>query len=85
MTEDEAKTKWCPMVRYGTQGRNETGGANKPETDAEKRGLACLGSACMMWRWQPKMINVSTKNSWVFMRPTGETTTDGYCGLAGKP
>ena len=37
MTEDEAKTKWCPM----TLGRTPP----NPE--------ACGGSACMAWRESP--------------------------------
>jgi hypothetical protein len=51
MTEQEAKTKWCPMVRYsadaepsanlwyfGKQGRDER--------------VNCIASDCMMWRWE---------------------------------
>jgi hypothetical protein len=46
MTEDEAKTKWCPMARcWGQSGPvNRDGG--KPRI-----GAMCLGSGCMMWRW----------------------------------
>lgn len=35
MTEEEAKTKWCPFAR-------DVDGA--PTTN-------CIGSACMAWRW----------------------------------
>jgi len=38
MTEDEAKTKWCPFVR-----------AAGPADPAS--GYLCIGSACMAWRW----------------------------------
>lgn len=42
MTEEEAKTKWCPMVRMKPSG-----------LVADLRHLPdtlCLGTACMMWR-----------------------------------
>lgn len=40
MTEDEAKTKWCPFARVVDSARG---------TDGE--GARCIGSACMAWRW----------------------------------
>lgn len=44
MTEDEAKTKWCPAFRGNDHG------INRPfEIDAAPPGY-CLGSACMAWR-----------------------------------
>jgi hypothetical protein len=44
MTEEEAKTKWCPMVRnpsgYGAVNRGSPPGNNQN----------CVGSGCMMFR-----------------------------------
>jgi len=78
MTEDEAKTKWCPMVRFHVVGaaRGTVVGvyANKPlgVTSGEDGMVTmdsplCIGSACMMWR------------------QTSALTKEGYCGLAGQP
>ena len=77
MTEDEAKGKWCPMVRITTiihNGESLMLSANRDmsfcvpvnslelATDITK----CIASACMMWRVDPR------------------AETHGHCGLAGK-
>lgn len=85
MTEEEAKTKWCPMSRLAWL--NEDMGktaitANRWGHGEPLGGSTCIGSACMMWRWD---------------YPKGEKHFDaegslrkdvdfrlGYCGLAGK-
>lgn len=46
MTEEEAKTKWCPFGHmYSPQG-----GAFNRNTYGEGT-TKCLASKCMMWRW----------------------------------
>ena len=53
MTEDEAKTKWCPFVRTGLVAGMAV---NRHVADAPKAvdgvydETRCIGSACMMWR-----------------------------------
>ena len=88
MTESEAKTKWCPMVRatYFDQAVGTwTGAANAQSTGKTgdvQYGGKCIGSACMMWRWNNEWIEaVRTRPDW-FKR--GEKT-DGFCGIAGEP
>lgn len=86
MTEQEAKTKWCPQSRTldwvfenGRVGDELQIGAGAVNRDARGEPMGrCIGSACMAWRW---------KND-----PTGpqdpfgpEPSYDGWCGLAGKP
>jgi hypothetical protein len=47
MTEDEAKTKWCPMVRAPSSAiENHNTGINRESAD-----FNCIASACMMWLW----------------------------------
>ena len=43
LTEEEAKTKWCPMARLQDVG----GTYNRCGPAAD---LYCIASACMMWR-----------------------------------
>ena len=40
MTEQEAKTKWCPMVKI-----------IKVEAIDSRRLPYCIASGCMMWLW----------------------------------
>jgi len=48
MTEDEARTKWCPMSRIIFD--DEEGGvANLNRNGTDTFGL-CIASGCMMWR-----------------------------------
>lgn len=51
-TEDEAKTKWCPLVRISF-GRVSDGSALAAVNRAQDDGISCLASACMSWRWMP--------------------------------
>lgn len=77
MTEDEAKTKWCPHVRVVLV--TKRGGTNHPYNryflEDKKDPInnpvdaRCIASDCMAWRW----FSEDYKG------------TGGYCGLAGKP
>jgi len=83
MTESEAKTKWCPMVRFYVADHDHYD--NKPQNDgfgkADKNSGFCIGSACMMWRWnEPQNINFKGDPPYSMV---GEDM-NGYCGLSGK-
>jgi hypothetical protein len=76
LTEDEAKTKWCPFARVAL--RNKEGAVstafNRQENsknEASAVGL-CIGSACMAWRG-------------LKADDAGGYVGRGFCGLAGKP
>jgi len=49
MTEDEAKTKWCPNARSARPGGN-----NRHSDGNGRFDCLCIGSGCMAWRWQGK-------------------------------
>lgn len=53
LTEDEAKTKWCPFSRMAFQYRE---GCNDAMITCNRDELGgpvgpCIASACMAWRW----------------------------------
>lgn len=51
MTEDEAKSKWCPAVRLTASGSGEWHVNRPPGSRPDNReDYMCLGSACMAWR-----------------------------------
>jgi len=87
LSEEEAKTKWCPMVRYSQNFNDLT--SNRP---GEYDHPYCMASDCMMWRWE-------NQEAWIDrieeMRKTSPKMSTqelseifprkGFCGLGGKP
>lgn len=71
MTEEDAKTKWCPFSRYlaarkvGEMAAHLPAAVNRGHYGAPEVGTMCIGSACMAWRSHLAGL--------------------GYCGLAGGP
>ena len=80
MTEDVAKTKWCPMIREELSCK---GSINRWDGEAYEYGeeFSCIASSCMMWRWTITPEVQRANNS---QNPCGSIVADGYCGLAGK-
>jgi hypothetical protein len=72
MTEDEAKTKWCPFARSQTEDRETAPAVNRTLQGHIDIGCHCIGSRCMAWRV-------------AYAEEAGNGTEHGYCGLAGKP
>jgi len=83
MTELEAKSKWCPMVRTASIICNEHNEVmdigssynkvSQPEDHIIPPSCHCIASECMMWREQR------------LKDEAGVPYSIGYCGLAGKP
>lgn len=73
MTEEEAKTKWCPHIRFG-HGNAPTGGNMIIKDDYADP--SCRASDCMMW--QVKEYRDPMKPGSVEI----PDPKDGYCGLA---
>lgn len=73
MTEDEAKTKWCPFVRAVLPGTTLPAGNRGVGPDGTEgvKGARCIASACMAWRWDERTDYAPVRQ--------------GYCGLAGSP
>lgn len=69
MTEEEAKTKWCPfssvMMRPTEKIKDkmivfhDCVSSNRVEGNQLPSGVLCIGSACMAWRTQHRRITTS--------------------------
>lgn len=101
MTEDEAKTKWCPHAVPAHWSFNEANIVrDASQTSSE---CLCLASRCMSWRWVHTLRNGMGKDeteklvaddwkvtSWQVgvhgaTFSLSKRTDHGYCGLSGKP
>ena len=77
MTEEEAKTKWCPMARALAESSVSAAVNRTFESGAEDPDCRCLASGCMAWRFD-ELPHLNLKGA-----PALEI--HGYCGLAGRP
>lgn len=97
MTEQEAKTKWCPMLQVsaatGVLG-TVSNRSNAFDDNSDRHGR-CIGSACMAWRTtysatltdqSGNVRRVGAGAMYDMSRETlGSELVGGFCGLAGKP
>lgn len=83
LTENEAKTKWCPLVRlvgFKDSDAEGTSWNRSPDDPVGVKSPAtkCIASACMAWR----------TGVWDHQRnltPENRTPGVGFCGAFGKP
>lgn len=95
MTEEEAKTKWCPQVRLAADGHGEWHTSRDPSMPSrpdDTQAYRCLASDCMAWRTRHQWLdNAQETPDWVSYAPyafepgPGQERDDGYCGLFGEP
>lgn len=81
MTEDEAKTKWCPMSRITLKGSCNTSWNIVAGEGGFVREGKCIASGCMMWRWltTPEKASINAT-----MADGYPKIASGYCGLGGR-
>ena len=74
MTEEEARTKWCPMIHsmprilFSESIDEDTYQKTIKAREGEQRKYLCIASGCMAWRW-------NGKHNFDYI---------GYCGLGGE-
>lgn len=79
LTEEEAKTKWCPFVSHGVIARERA----TPDQEAAENSSRCIAAKCMAWRWSDERA----KGTILTVEKSDGTSHEifrGYCGLAGK-
>ena len=85
LTEEEAKTKWCPFARQSDEG---TGAYNRYQDMTMPPSCLCIASACMAWRWiDEPYLNETQRNQLIENMPIlgiiEVKRERGFCGLAG--
>ena len=84
LTEEQAKTKWCPHVRHSADvaefadANNRLGGCNEFGIRDDEVWNKCCGSMCMAWRWggYRKVPSATLPD---------QDEAHGYCGAFGRP
>jgi hypothetical protein len=101
MTEDEAKTKWCPFAREPLTAYDGSIPIGSSVVNRTRNGTApfaslCLASECMAWRDNKHNRSTTWEGKGV-IPPLGATilsdgswkidiaSVGGHCGLAGAP
>ncbi len=72
LTEQEAKTRWCPLGRVAAAGDDDASSAvNRYSDGSDHPRSACIAGLCMAWRLAHK--------------DSADGTERGYCGAFGLP
>lgn len=79
MTEKEARNKWCPMSNFIDDYKDRTNG-NRNLLPRDEGKCDCVASKCSVWRW---ILKTAPSQGEIIARII--KSTDGYCGLGGKP
>ena len=95
VTEDQARTKWCPFARVEIESEGGAvcsanrlpGVGGSADPDLEWPSPRCIASECMAWRDAGEHPEDTSKAETEFRRTGRRLTTRrlGYCGLAGSP
>lgn len=79
LTEEEAKTKWCPHAVASHT--DPFGGFRRDDAADDYKTHPCIASKCMSWRWEARFGTDPDNPENCAVLPS----THGYCGLAGRP
>ncbi len=78
MTEEEAKQKWCPHVRFGEEAVNRgEGDMMTPNPRCKSVWNNCIASDCMMWKSTVTREDARAMNA----ASNAHAEPQGHCGL----
>jgi hypothetical protein len=94
VTEEEAKTKWCPQARAQIERTESAPVGNRDRGSRPDIDCLCIGSACMWWRWNdPEGLDKPTRvhpnvlkdhwQGWTVTDPTPDAK--GYVEISPPP
>lgn len=73
MTEDEAKTKYCPFILAGSN--------RFDYKNSHSEFVKCKTSECMMWKWDRGQVHFEGTDD-NKIKIDFDNPDNGYCGLA---
>lgn len=72
MTEDEAKTKWCPQTK-------------RIAADSEQMVCSCIGSDCAVWYWTEGPLEYRSTVGYTHKKGDGWELHPRYPGTLRRP
>ena len=87
LTEEEARTKWCPMVRASAVAYVDGGTDdfdNRGKTTLTPKSACCIASECMMWQWANDENDEPLYDKKSLGGGHFDNAPMGYCGLTSK-
>ena len=78
MTEDQAKTKWCPMARSVPNAVGYSSGNRFDGQNPEFLECKCIASDCMMWAKATEIFHIDDDGKETVI----PKKKSGRCGLA---
>ena len=88
ITEEEAKTKWCPLARIAAIGSAGSVSANRVSDgkNIDTSRSLCIASECMAWCWDNRKVGHDPEYAGIAaaIKFTKDNPLRGHCGAFGK-
>jgi len=81
MTEEQAKTRWCPQTRNFDPDVSEVGCTCNRYRGRMEATCLCIASDCAMWVWDKEVGTKEKEQNGRMVEYEKITIGEGHCGL----